>query len=219
MVWQSDEFKSYWLIVTLLAIIVTIGIYYSINTSLEKAFRDGLFQIVSIITTTGFVTADYTSWSSGLTALFFILMFLGACAGSTSGGIKIIRHLVFIKNSYLEFKRILHPKAIVPLKLNNRVVAPRIMTHIIIFLLLYLISFVTGSVIVAFMGLDIVSAVGAVATSLGNVGPGLGIVGPFNNFSELSEPILLFLSFLMLLGRLELYTILVLFTPYFWKSN
>jgi trk system potassium uptake protein TrkH len=147
------------------------------------------------------------------------MLFLGACAGSTSGGIKLVRHIVFFKNSILEFKRILHPRAIVPLKMNGGVVPPRIMTHIIIFLLLYLFIFVVGSVIVAAMGLDFNTAIGAVATSLGNVGPGIGGVGPVDNFAWLPYPVKFFLSFLMLLGRLELFTILVLFTPYFWKMN
>jgi trk system potassium uptake protein TrkH len=218
-VWRSDELRAYLLVVLLLGMIVTVAVQHATGHSWEKSFRDSLFQIVSIITTTGFVSADYTSWTPGLTMLFFILMFLGACAGSTSGGIKIIRHLVFFKNSLLEFKRIIHPRAIVPLKLNGKVVAPRIMTHIIIFLLLYMMLFVMSSIAVSVMGLDFDTAIGAVATSLGNVGPGIGKVGPVDNFAWLSWEIKLFLSFLMLLGRLEIFTILVLFTPYFWKLN
>jgi trk system potassium uptake protein TrkH len=218
-VWQSDEFRAYLTIVGLLAVIVTLAVHNNTDLSWEKAFRDSLFQIVSIITTTGFVSADYTSWGNALTMLFFVLLFLGACAGSTSGGIKLIRHLVFFKNSFLEFKRILHPRAVIPLKLNGQVVTGRILTHIIIFLLLYMILFVIGSIVVAALGLEFTTAVGATATALGNVGPGIGGVGPVDNFAWLSPPIKLFLSLLMLLGRLELFTILVLFTPYFWKSN
>lgn len=218
-VWRSDELKAYLLVVGILSVIVTLSVHSATDQPWEKSFRDSLFQIVSIITTTGFVSADYTSWTSGLTMLFFVLMFLGACAGSTSGGIKLIRHLVFFKNSLLEFKRIIHPRAIVPLKLNGSVVAPKIMTHIIIFLLLYMILFVLGSIVVSVMGLDFDTAVGAVATSLGNVGPGIGKVGPMDNFAWLSWDVKLVLSFLMLLGRLEIFTILVLFTPYFWKLN
>ncbi|TXB61751.1 TrkH family potassium uptake protein [Phaeodactylibacter luteus] len=218
-VWQSDEFKAYLFLVVALTAIVTLGVRYHTGLGWEKSFRDSLFQIVSIVTTTGFVSADYTAWGNSLMMVFFVLMFLGACAGSTSGGIKLVRHLVFFKNSFLEFKRILHPRAVIPLKLNGQVVTGRILTHIIIFLLLYLFLFVIGSIIVAAMGLDFMTAVGAVATSLGNVGPGIGKVGPVDNFAWLSPGIKLFLSFLMLLGRLELFTILVLFTPYFWKSN
>ncbi len=218
-VWASDEFKAYIAIVLVLSAFVTLAVKSNTGLGWEKAFRDSIFQIVSIITTTGFVSADYTGWGNSLTMLFFVLMFLGASAGSTSGGIKLIRHLVFFKNSFLEFKRILHPRAIVPLKLNGQVVTGRILTHIIIFLLLYLMLFVTGAIIVSAMGLDFMTAIGAVATSLGNVGPGIGGVGPVDNFAWLSPQVKFFLSILMLLGRLELFTILVLFTPYFWKSN
>ena len=218
-VWQSDEFRAYLLVVFTLTCIITFRVFQVTDLPFEKAFRDSIFQIASLITTTGYVSADYTSWSNGLTMLFFIILFLGACAGSTSGGIKLIRHLVFFKNSFLEFKRILHPRAIVSLKINNQVVRGRVITHIIIFLLLYLLLFLIGSIIVSAMGLDFLTAIGAVATSLGNVGPGIGEVGPVDNFAWLPAKVKLFLSFLMLLGRLELFTILVLFTPYFWRSN
>jgi trk system potassium uptake protein TrkH len=218
-VWRSDEFKTYLFLVLCLALIVTTVVYTVTDLPLEKAFRDSIFQIISLITTTGFVSADYTSWAPGLTLLFFILLFVGASAGSTAGGIKIIRHLVYFKNSFLEFKRILHPRAIIPLKLDGQSVPGKIVTHIIIFLLLYLMLFILGSIILTFMGVDFLTAIGAVATSLGNVGPGIGKVGPVNNFAWLSSEIKVFLAFLMLIGRLELFTVLVLFTPYFWRSN
>lgn len=223
-VWKNDEFKAYLGLVLVLGILVTFSVFTALNgrgeaISLEKAFRDSIFQIVSIITTTGYVSADYTKWTNGLTMLFFILLFLGASAGSTAGGIKFIRHLVFFKNSYLEFKRLIHPRAVVPLKLNEQVVAPRIMTHVIIFLLLYMMIFIVGSVVMSGLGYDFMTSVGAVATSLGNVGPAIGKVGPVDNFAHLSDAAKWLLSILMLMGRLELFTILVLMTPYFWKSN
>ncbi len=218
-VWASDEFRAYVYFILFLTIYITTRVYIVTDLDFEQSFRDSLFQILSLVTTTGFVTADYTSWSNALTIVCFTLLFVGACAGSTSGGIKIIRNLVFFKNSYLEFKRLVHPRAIVPLKLNQAVVPGRIITHIFTFLLLYLIIFVIGSVILAIMGLDFMTAIGAMATSLGNVGPGIGKVGPVDNFAWLSPQIKLFLSFVMLLGRLELFTILVLFTPYFWRLN
>jgi trk system potassium uptake protein TrkH len=218
-VWSSTEFKAYTLLILVLTAMVTVSVHAAVPISIEQAFRDSLFQVISLITTTGFVSADYTSWSVGLTLFFFILLFVGACAGSTSGGIKIIRHLVFIKNSYLEFKRLIHPRAIIPLRLDGEIVKGRIITHIIIFLLLYLFLFVFGSLVLAWMGLDFLTAIGATATSLGNVGPAIGKVGPVDNFAWLPAEAKLFLSFLMLLGRLELFTILVLFTPYFWRTN
>ena len=219
-VWRSDELKAYVGLVVLLTLIVTAKVYYATGgADFEQAFRDSLFQIVSLITTTGFVSADYTSWSTSLTLIFFVLLFLGACAGSTSGGIKLIRHLVFFKNSYLEFKRILHPSAIVPLRVNREVVPGKIITRVFNFLLLYLMLFVFGSVVLAMMGLDFMTSIGAMATCLGNVGPGIGGVGPVDNFAWLPAHIKLFLSFVMIIGRLEIFTVLVLFTPYFWRLN
>lgn len=218
-VWRSDEFKAYGGTIIFFAFFLTVPIYFYSGHELEKAFRDTLFQVVSLITTTGFITADYTAYSSGLTLVFFMLLFLGASAGSTAGGIKFVRHLTFFKNSWLEFKRIVHPRAVVPLKINGDRVTGKIITHIMNFLLIYLMIFVTGSVIISLMGYDILTSFGAVATCLGNVGPGIGRVGPVDNFAFFDPFSKLFLSFLMLLGRLELFTILVLFTPYFWRAN
>jgi len=218
-VWGSEEFRGYLLLTVFLTIFVSLQVYWTSGLSLEQSVRDSLFQIVSLITTTGFVSADYTSWTEGLTLVFFVLLFLGASAGSTSGGIKMIRNIVFVKNSFLEFKRLLHPRAIIPLKLNGQVVPEGIITHIISFLLLYILIFILGSLVLSWMGLDFMTAIGAAATSLGNVGPGIGKVGPVDNFAWLPPEVKIFLSFLMLLGRLELFTILVLFMPYFWKVN
>jgi trk system potassium uptake protein TrkH len=216
---KSDEFKTYLGLVVALSVSLMFVVHNVTDLSFEKSFRDATFQVISIITTTGFVSADYTAWAPWVTVLFFVLLFLGACSGSTSGGIKIIRHLVFFKNSILEFKRLLHPNAIVPLRLNGATVRPRILTHILVFLLLYLILFVFGSMLVTMMGMDFLSAIGAVATSLGNVGPAIGSVGPVNNFADVPQAAKWLLCGLMLLGRLELFTILVLFTPYFWRAN
>ncbi|MEM6397087.1 MAG: potassium transporter TrkG [Bacteroidota bacterium] len=218
-VWTSDEFRAYLGLILLLTIGVTLALFLGRDYPLEQSFRDGLFQIVSLITTTGFVSADYSQWSAGLQMLFFLLLFSGACAGSTSGGIKIIRHLVFFKNSLLEFKRILHPNAIVPLRINGEAVRGRVTTHVVIFLLVYLAIFAIGVVLLAIFGLDFDTALGAMATCLGNVGPAMGDLGPVDNFSQLGGGTHLFLCFVMILGRLELFTILVLFMPYFWRLN
>lgn len=218
-VWHSDEFKAYVIALGIFLLLLFGPVWYYSGEGFEKAFRDTLFQITSLITTTGFVTSDYTTYHSGLTLIFFMFLFLGACAGSTSGGIKFIRHLAFFKNSWLEFKRIVHPRAVVPLKINGDRVTGKIITHIMNFLLIYLMIFVVGSIVIALMGYDILTSFGAVATSLGNVGPAIGRVGPVDNFAFFDPFSKIFLSFLMLLGRLELFTILVLFTPYFWRAN
>jgi trk system potassium uptake protein TrkH len=218
-VWSSEEFRSYLLIVAGLIVIASFIVNEISTNPFERNFREAAFQVISIITTTGYVTADYTGWTTSLTAFFFVLMFAGASAGSTAGGIKLIRHLVFFKNSILEFKRLLHPKAMIRLKLNKRIIPARILTHILVFLLIYMGVFVIGTIIVTALGMDLLSAAGAVATSLGNVGPGIGSVGPMANFAHLTVPIKWVLISVMLLGRLELFTILILFTPYFWKTS
>ncbi|MEM6320055.1 MAG: TrkH family potassium uptake protein [Bacteroidota bacterium] len=222
-VWRSDEFKTYLGLTLFLSVAVTSSLVLGKGMPIEQAFRDATFQIVSLITTTGFVSADYTSWSAALSLVFFCLLFLGACAGSTSGGIKIIRHMVFFKNSILEFKRILHPRALIRPKIDGQLVAPKIRTHILSFLLIYLFLFVFGSLVMAIILADFqqpfLTAIGSVATSLGNVGPAIGEVGPVDNFASIPPTGKVFLVFLMLLGRLELFTVLVLFTPYFWRLN
>lgn len=222
-VWRSDEFKLYIALVVLLTIVVTGSIYWNTNTPFEQSFRDAAFQIVSVITTTGFVSADYTAWTPGLSLLFFFLLFMGACAGSTSGGIKLIRHLVFFKNSYIEFRRLLHPNAILRTKVDRQVVASKVLTHILVFLLLYLMIFFLGSLIMAGILSDferpLLSALSATATALGNVGPALADLSPVDNFAAVPPSGKYVLTGLMLLGRLELFTILVVFTPYFWKAN
>ncbi|MDX1476721.1 MAG: TrkH family potassium uptake protein [Saprospiraceae bacterium] len=218
-VWRSDEFRAYVTIVLLMGLAVAGLLIAHDIYAVEPALRNSLFQIVSVITTTGYVTADYTAWGLGFAMFFFILLFCGACAGSTSGGIKLVRHIVFVKNSILEFKRILHPRAIIRIKINQEIVAPRILTHILVFLLVYLGIFVVGTIVVSACGMDFTSASGAVATSLGNVGPAIGSVGPVNTFAHVPDMAKAFLGFIMLLGRLELFTILVLFTPYFWKKS
>lgn len=222
-VWRSDEFKAYVILLLSLIFFITCLVYSFTDHSLEQSFRDSAFQIISIVTTTGFVSADYTSWSPGLTLVFFCLLFVGGCAGSTSGGIKVIRHLVLVKNTFLEFKRLLHPRALVRTKVDGHLVASKVLNHILVFLLIYLGIFFSGSIIMAMILKNydepLMTAFGAVATALGNVGPGIGAVGPVDNFSHIPNLGKWFLSFLMLLGRLELFTILVLFTPYFWKTN
>lgn len=218
-VWFNDEFRMYTILVLFFIILMTLGVYIRTDHSLEQSFRDVAFQVVSLITTTGFVSADYTTWGNGLMGICFILLFIGASAGSTAGGIKIVRHLVFMKNSLLEFKRILHPRALIRIKINKVVVAPKILTHILVFLLLYLAVFIMGTFLMALMEYDLMTSAGAVATCLGNVGPGIGDVGPLDNFAPLSNMAKWMLSLIMIIGRLELFTILILFTPYFWKVN
>ena len=217
-VWNNEEFKAYFTIVVLFSVLTAFGIYYFTDSTVEKSFRDGAFQVISVITTTGYITADYTVWAPVITVLFFFLMFLGGSAGSTAGGIKIVGHTILFKNSFLEMKRLLHPSSIIPVRLNQKAISQSVTFNVLAFIMIYLSIFVFGSLSVALTGVDFMTSIGAVATSLGNIGPGLGTVGPVDNFAHLPQLTKWILSGLMLLGRLELFTILILFTPYFWKK-
>lgn len=217
-VWKNEEFKTYLFFIVIFSVFATIGVLTITHTPFEPAFRKACFQVISIITTTGFISADYTAWAPVLTVLFFFLMFLGGSAGSTAGGVKVVRHLLMIKNSFLEMKRILHPSAILPVRLNGKAVSQSVTHHVLAFIIVYLSIYVFGVLAIASTGVDLVTTLSAVATSLGNVGPGLGTIGPLDNFSHLPTLAKWMLSGLMLVGRLELFTILILFTPYFWRK-
>jgi len=219
--WQNDEFKWYVGAVVTLMIVVVPAIYgyYDGNNGFEAAFRGALFQIVSIITTTGFASADFTTWGPFITFIFFLLLFTGASAGSTSGGMKLVRIVLLMKNGFLEFKRRLHPNAVVPVHLNGNGVSSKIIYNLLAFVFFYLFIFVIGSIVMTFLGVDFMEAVSSVATAVGNVGPGIGAIGPSENFDKIPTLGKWVLSFLMLLGRLELFTIAILFTPYFWRRN
>ncbi len=218
-IWRNEEFRVYAIGVLVLGLLVSIGVFAATDLGYEEAFRDSLFQVTALITTTGFVSADYTSWDPALTIICFMLMFVGASAGSTAGGVKIVRHLLLLKNGILELKRQIHPAAIIPVRLNNKAVSQDITYNVLAFIMIYLTIYVLSTFIMGLIGVDFTTALGSVATSLGNIGPGLGTVGPMDNFAHLPAVGKWFLSFLMLLGRLELFTVLILLTPYFWKRN
>lgn len=216
---KNEEFRFYLGSCLLLTLIVG-GVIYGLGyEDMEQSFRDAIFQVVSVITTTGYISADYTSWTSFITILFFIMMFFGASAGSTAGGVKIVRHIILIKNSILELKRQLHPKAVIPVRFNGKAVSREITYNILAFIMIYIFIFAIGSTLMGVFGADFDTAIGSVATCLGNIGPGIGDVGPVDNFANISDSGKWLLSFLMLLGRLELFTVLMLFTPYYWKTN
>ena len=217
-VMRNEEFRFYFLFIIIVSLLIGMIIFSLGHDTVEKSLRDALFQVVSIISTTGYVTHDYTSWTFFLTVIFFLLMFAGGSAGSTAGGVKLVRHLILIKNSLLELKRQLHPSAIIPVRLNGKAVNRDITFNILAFIMIYILVYCLGSVIIASFGIDFETSLGAVATCLGNVGPGIGSVGPVDNFYFLPTATKWILAFFMLLGRLELFTVLMLFTPFFWKK-
>lgn len=218
-IWNNDEFKWYLAVVLGMILIVFLIILRETNTGVAKAFRDSAFQVVSIITTTGYATADYLDWGYIGTFLFFLLLFSGASAGSTSGGIKIVRSVLLMKNSFLEFKRRLHPNAVLPVHLNKKSVPPHIIYNLLAFIFLYITIFTLGALALSFLGEDFSTALSASATAISNVGPGIGDVGPSSTFSGISDTGKWVLSFLMLCGRLELFTVALLFTPYYWSRT
>ena len=226
--WKNEEFRLYTYLSLLLIAIVSCFVFWGQGSlfedqqfSFEEAFRHSSFQVIAIMTTTGFGTEAFTNWGQFMVLLFFVLMFSGACAGSTSGGMKLVRFLVVFKNSYLELKRQIHPKAILPVRLNGKAIQHDVVSKILAFFLIFVILFVAGSFVMTLFGLDFDTAIGSTIATLGNIGPGIGKVGPQDsiNFARIPDGGKWFLSFLMLLGRLELFTVLMLFSPFFWTQR
>lgn len=228
---HDDEFKWYFLFIAIFTVVASVLIYFEADVALsqidhpmvwgeaESAFRHSLFQVLAIITTTGFVTADYTMWTPFLTIFFFGMFFLGGSAGSTAGSVKVMRHIIMIRNGGIEFKRALHPNAILPVRFNGKSIGKGVTFNILGFFILYMLSFIIGSVILGGLGLDFETAIGGAASSLGNIGPAFGALGPVNNFDILPPLGKWWCSFLMLIGRLELFTVLILLTPFFWRNR
>ncbi len=220
-IFKNDEFKWYLFAVIGLILVLTPIVYYNniSGYSFGRSFRAVSFQVVSIITTTGYASGDFTTWGPLAEFVFFLLLFSGASAGSTSGGIKIVRIVLLMKNGFLEFKRRLHPNAVIPVHLNKEPVSNTIIYNLLAFIFLYLFIFTVGSILMTAFGVDLLESLSTVATSLGNVGPGIGAYGPSHSFSALPDSAKWLLSFLMLFGRLELFTVALILTPYFWKRN
>jgi len=214
---HDEEFKLYFFIVIGASIIIATMLFLNGYANLELSIRESLFQVVSILTTTGYATADYLLWPSLSSAIIFALLFMGASAGSTSGGLKCIRIYLLFKNSFIEMKRIIHPNGIINVKYNGKSVHPNIMTGVMGFFILYILIFAISSVIMSLFTRDIVTACSAVITSMSNVGPGFGEIGPMDNFANLHDFAKIFLAILMMVGRLEFFTVLVLFSKSFWK--
>ncbi len=216
--WRNAEFRFYIIVVMICITLVTINLRLGFHYDLASSLRYASFQVSSIVTTTGYTTADFGSWPYFSQYLLLMLMFVGGCAGSTGGSIKCLRNLLLLKQGYRELYRHIHPRAVVPIKLGGKVVPFEVMEGIWGFFLLYILIFVTASIIMAILGLDLVSAIASVAASLGNIGPGLGSVGPANNYAHIPFLGKWILAFCMLVGRLEIYTVIILLVPEFWRK-
>ena len=216
---KDEEFRWYAVTCVVFTVVIALGLLFSGKLAdIEYALRTSSFQVVSIITTTGFSTANYTSWGAFYLFLICLLMLFCASAGSTSGGIKIVRIIVLFKNAINEFRRQVQPNAILPVRLNHHVVPIDIVTKVLAFIFLYLGILIFSFILLSFSGLGFEESIGAAISCMGNVGPGLGANGTSGHFADIPEPSKWYLCFLMLTGRLELFTVLSLLMPAFWRK-
>ncbi|WP_027340605.1 TrkH family potassium uptake protein [Halonatronum saccharophilum] len=215
---KDKEFRFYTLIVTSAIVLITINLRFQVYNSFVDSLKYAAFQVTSIISTAGFATVDYDIWPSFSRALLLILMFIGGCAGSTAGGIKVIRIYALMKKGFQELYKLIHPRAVTSLKIGNKAVSNEVSTSILGFFFLYIIVFVISTLVLTSFGIDLISSISAVAATLGNIGPGLGLIGPLNTYVPLPVVAKLLLSFCMILGRLEIYTVLVFLLSGFWRK-
>ena len=215
---KNDEFRFYITVILVLGLAVTAVLYFQTPRSLELSFRDSFFQTVSIITCTGFATSDYLLWPKLGTLLVFGMLFIGGSTGSTSGGIKMARHLVALKNIKRLLQKSVHPKGVFTVKLNGNILSEDNNSSLMTFIITYLIVFAIGSILLILTGLDGTTSTSAIATAMGGIGPGFGAVGPMSNFNSLPDISKLIITVFMLMGRLEIYSFLLIFTPMFWKK-
>jgi len=213
---QDPEFRFYASLMLLVSIVTIAVLYFTGTYSFSDSMIRGLFEVVSIATTTGFATADFASWPFVLPFLLFLVAFVGGCAGSTGGGMKAIRVLLIYKQGLREIKRLIHPNAIIPVKLGNKPVPDRVIEAVWGFFSVYLFVFVILLLLLLATGLDQVTAWSAVGAAINNLGPGLGEVAL--HYGDIPDTAKWVLCFAMLMGRLEIFTLLILFTPAFWRN-
>ena len=222
----NNDFKSYFrdkefLVYSTITILVTLIIFFSISNygkSLSHInFRNSFFNTISILTTTGFGTADYELWPVFIQAILLTLMLIGGMGGSTAGGMKVIRCMLLVKYAALETRRMLHSRALIPVRIGKQLIKEDVVRNTLGFFLFFMSSFILAIIVLSAMDMNLESAIGAAASAMGNIGPGLGSFGPTDNYSLLSKPGKWVLTFCMLLGRLEIFTVMVLFSRTFWK--
>ena len=219
---QDEEFRTYTYSIIGISLVISIGLLYTRTfegfSTIEKSFRDALFQTIATITTTGFSTSDYMAWHPILWLIILLAIPMGGTAGSTSGGIKTIRLHIMTKNILYEFKRVMHPKAILPVRVNRRLVSENTLSNTYVFLSIFLIITIASSIVLMLCGISPSEAFGCSLASIANVGPALGGFGPSETYAVLPDFAKWVLSIVMLIGRLELFTILILFLPSFWRK-
>jgi trk system potassium uptake protein TrkH len=217
--WYDRQVRTFLLFLTIVTLVVALDLYGSSTMRPEYALRVAALNITSVVTTTGYASADYTTWGHFAVVSFFFLTFVGACSGSTSGGIKIFRFQVAYLLLRNQLYKLIHPYVVMPLRYNDRAVTNEIVYSLVGFSFFFAVSVALLTLALALVGLDLVTSLSGAATALANVGPGLGdIIGPAGNFATLPDSAKWLLCFGMLLGRLEIMTVLVLFVPAFWRG-
>lgn len=216
--WRDSEARFFLFLVLTCVTVITLTLWLSrTSASPLEALLSGAFNLISIITTTGFATADYESWPPLAKAVLFLAMFVGGCAGSTAGGVKCMRLRLMFKHIFKECFQIIHPHAVMQVKMNDKAVEEKVLSGVWGFLGLFLVLYLAASLLLAAMGLDLTTAFSATIAAMGNVGPGFGEVGPTENFAHLPVAAKWLLSWCMLLGRLELYALIIFLIPEFWR--
>lgn len=214
---QDEELWFYILVVLFFGTLASSILITSTDKSIEPAIREGFFQVISIITTTGYSNTDYLFWPSAGLVVIFVLLFAGASTGSTTGSIKMVRHLLVMKNIKNVMTKLIHPNVISQIKINHKPLSDNANISILSFITLYIFLFLTGTILLSVLKIDLITAGSAVASSLGNIGPGLGAVGPMFHYGDLPSVVKMILGFLMIIGRLEIITVFVLFSKSFWR--
>ena len=212
----NSEFKSYLYIVIIASLVVFAGV--SQYPGWEERVRQSMFQVVSIITTTGFATADYNFWSPGAQVILLILMLVGGCAGSTAGNIKVGRYMILFECAKVEIKKMVHPKSVWPIRFSGKILNDALVLNVLKFFFIYIFFAAIGIIILSLKGLDLISSISACFSCIGNIGPGFNLVGPMQNYGQLPDLSKYILSILMLLGRLEIYPVLIMFSSGYWKE-
>ena len=217
-VFHSEELRAYLLIVVTAVLAIAADIVH-IYGSVFRSLRYALFQVASIITTTGYATADFNTWPVFSQAILVILMFIGACAGSTGGGIKVARVVILCKTSLADMRKMLHPNAVTTVRFEGKPLSERNIRGVHLFLTVYILIFTVSVLLLSLERFDLITTFTAVASCMNNIGPGLEMVGPMGNFSAFSPAAKLLLAFDMLVGRLEIFPMLLLFAPSIWKRR
>ena len=214
---RSQELRMYALVVAVATLSIMLLLWVPGRGEVEETFRAALFQTISIVTTTGFASADYELWLPSAQVVILLLMLIGGCTGSTSGSIKVLRHMIVAKEARISMRKLLHPRGVFIYKVEGKPVTPDTLASVSGFLLLYMVTLAAGVMALTVIGLDPLTAVGAATTTLGNTGPGFGLVGPTETYAPIPGSALWVMSALMILGRLELYTVLILLTRGYWR--